>query len=130
VRTRSSTKTFPFFFPLGFSTPTGVIILSVGMPNSFSVYTRRFFFFTGPPLDFNGGALLFGGFRCFETPSLCGLVLFLLLRIPDLLAACLDFTVVVRDGAIVEIYGFVDRGKSFVEIYLVGGQAVSLGRII
>ena len=62
--------------------------------------------------------MLLGGFLCFETPSLCGLVLFLLLRMPDLLAACLDFTVVVRDGAIVEIYGVVDRETVVVEIYL------------
>ena len=54
---------------------------------------------------------------------------------PDLLAACLDFTVVVRDGAIVEIYGFVDRGemsRKYISsnIIFVGGQAVKVGRII
>lgn len=101
VPTLSSTNTLPFFFPRGFSTPTGVTMFSVGMPNSFSVYTLCFFLCAGPRTDFNGGALLLGGFLCFETPSLCGLLLFLLFRIPDLLAACLDFTVEVRDGAIV-----------------------------
>ena len=45
------------------------------------------------------------GFLDFETPSLCGLLLVLLFLIPDLFAACLDacldFTVDVREGAIV-----------------------------
>ena len=50
-RTLSSTKTLPFFFPRGFSTPTGVIILSFGNPNSLSVYTLRFFL-CGPCADF------------------------------------------------------------------------------
>ena len=76
-------------------------IFNAGIPNSFSVYVLRFFFSTGPPVDFNGGALLFGGFLCFETPSPCGLVLFLLFRMPDLFAACFGFTVEVREGAIV-----------------------------
>lgn len=41
--TWSSTNTFPFFFPFGKSTPTGVIIFNFGISNSFSVYTRFFF---------------------------------------------------------------------------------------
>jgi hypothetical protein len=46
--------------------------------------------------------LLFGFFDLdFETPSLWGLELVLLFLIPDLLVACFDFTVEVRDGAIV-----------------------------
>lgn len=36
MRTLSSTKTLPFFLPFGFSTPTGVIMLSFGMSSSFS----------------------------------------------------------------------------------------------
>ena len=100
ARTLSSTNTLPFSFPLGFSTPTGVTMFSVGMPNSFSVYTLFFFLCAGPSTDFNGGALLLGGFLFFETPSACGLLLFLLFLMPDLLAACFDFTVEVRDGAI------------------------------
>lgn len=40
----SSTKTLPFFLPFGFVTPAGVIMFSVGMPSSASVYTRFFFF--------------------------------------------------------------------------------------
>jgi len=43
--------------------------------------------------------LLLGGFLDFETPSLCGRVLVLLFRMPDLFAACLDFTVEVLEGA-------------------------------
>jgi hypothetical protein len=78
---------------------------------------RRFFFWTGPPLDFNGGALLLGGFRCFETPSPCGLLLVLLFRMPDLLAACLDFTVVVREGAIAGLHG-LGLGADVVETFL------------
>jgi hypothetical protein len=36
-------KIFPFFFPFGGCTPTGVTMLSFGMLSSFSVYARRFF---------------------------------------------------------------------------------------
>lgn len=104
MHTLSSTKTFPFFLPFGFSTPTGVIIFSAGIPNSFSVYTLLFFFSVArfPALfcGLGGGPLLFG-FLLFETPSPCGLLAVLLFRIPDLLVACLDFTVDVREGAIV-----------------------------
>ena len=40
----SSTKILPFFFPLGFCTPTGVIMFKVGRPSSLSVYVRACFF--------------------------------------------------------------------------------------
>jgi hypothetical protein len=76
-------------------------MFSAGMPSSFSVYTLFFFFCVGPPADFNGGALLFGGFLCLETPSPCGFPACLLFLMPDLFAACLDFTVDVREGAMI-----------------------------
>jgi hypothetical protein len=103
--TLSSTKTFPFFVPFGVSTPIGVIVFKAGIPSSFSVYTLLFFFnvarFPALFCGFGGGPLLCGFFDLdFETPSLCGFELVLLLRIPDLLAACLDFIVEVREGAI------------------------------
>ena len=63
--TWSSTNTFPFFFPFGNSTPTGVIIFSFGIPSSFSVYTRFFFLVGAADLVFcclGGGPLDF-----FET---------------------------------------------------------------
>ena len=66
-RTASSTKTLPFFFPVGASTPTGVIVLSFGIPSSSSVYVRGFFFL-GTDLEdlvfccFGGGA-----FELFDT---------------------------------------------------------------
>lgn len=63
--TWSSTNTFPFFFPFGNSTPTGVIIFNFGIPNSFSVYTRCFFLVGTADLVFcclGGGPLGF-----FET---------------------------------------------------------------
>jgi hypothetical protein len=49
------------------------------------------------------------GFLDLETPSDCGLEEDLELRIPDLLAACLDFTVLVREGAIVQVGELVER---------------------
>ena len=52
---------------------------------------------------FGGGPLPFG-FRCFETPSLCGFPLLLLFLIPDLFAACFDLTVDVLEGAIVVLW--------------------------
>ena len=70
--TESSTKTFPFFFPFGKSTPTGVIILSFGIPNSSSVYIR-FFFFAGRAAGLvfcclGGGAFSFLEIRVFDVP--------------------------------------------------------------
>lgn len=78
-------------------------MLSAGIPNSFSVYTLLFFLrvaklpagFCG----FGGGPLPFGFFD-FTTPSFWGFAFPLLFRIPDLLVACFDLTVDVRDGAI------------------------------
>lgn len=66
MHTLSSTKTLPFFFPRGFSTPTGVIIFSFGKPNSFSVYTLRFFF-NGPVVDFVFCCFGGGAFTFFDT---------------------------------------------------------------
>ena len=43
------------------------------------------------------------GFFILETPSFWGLLLVLLFRIPDLFAACFDFTVEVREGAMVVV---------------------------
>lgn len=106
AQTLSSTKTFPFFFPFGFSTPIGVIIFNAGISNSFSVYTFLLFFNVGrlPALfcGFGGRPLPFG-FLDFETPSFSGLELDLLFLIPDLFVACFDFTVDVREGAIVSM---------------------------
>ena len=67
MRTLSSTKTLPFFFPRGFSTPTGVIMFSFGKPSSFSVYTFRFFFFCGPVADFVFCCFGGGAFGFFDT---------------------------------------------------------------
>ncbi len=68
----SSTKTFPFFFPFGASTPTGVIIFSFGIPNSLSVYVHFFFFGLGIAdfvfCCFGGGAL--ANFDFFEMREL------------------------------------------------------------
>lgn len=83
ARTLSSTKTLPFFFPRGFSTPTGVIMFSFGKPSSFSVYTLRFFF-CGPFVDFvfccfGGGAFTFFDTRFFVlAPRAPGLLEILL----------------------------------------------------
>lgn len=43
------------------------------------------------------------GFFVLETPSFWGLLLVLLFRIPDLFAACFDFTVEDREGAMVVV---------------------------
>jgi len=94
-----------------------VVLLDVMMPGLdgwrvvealFRSRNPRFFFnvarFPALFCGFGGGPLPFG-FLDFETPSLCGLLLVLLFLIPDLFAACLDacldFTVDVREGAIV-----------------------------
>ena len=118
INTLSSTKTFPFFLPFGFSTPTGVIIFKAGMPSSFSVYILLFFFKVARfPLlfcGFGGGPLACGFLELpldLETPSGWGLELVLLLRMPDLLAACLDFTVEVLEGAILPVTSDVAEGE-------------------
>lgn len=105
--TRSSTKTLPFFLPLGFCTPTGVMVFSFGMSNSFSVYTRFFLFFmsaerTGRPLIWVAGLGPLG-FLDLRTPSDCGLLADLLPLMPELLAACLFFTVRVRETPILSV---------------------------
>jgi len=43
------------------------------------------------------------GFLVLEIPSFWGLLLVLLFRIPDLFAACFDFMVEVREGAMVMV---------------------------
>ena len=112
--TLSSTKTLPFFFPRGFTTPTGVIMFNCGSPSSSAVnfLFLCFFifnlnasagFFSLSCFDADGGAaaaVLLGGFLvllgALSTPAA---------RFAPLLdvfvAACLFFTVFVRDGAIV-----------------------------
>jgi hypothetical protein len=86
-------------------------MFSAGISNSFSVYTLLFFFnvarFPALFCGFGGGPLLFGFFD-FETPSFWGFELVLLFLIPDLLVACLDFTVEVREGAIVNLCDEMD----------------------
>lgn len=47
----SSTNVLPFFCPLGFAMPAGMILFSAGMSSSFSVYTRFFFLFMPFLLD-------------------------------------------------------------------------------
>ena len=104
--TLSSTKTFPFFLPLGFVTPTGVIILSFGIPSSSSVYVFFLGFFSSAARFFSlswtaatGPGL--PGFLGLETPPVDDF-----LPPPeslDLGAACLFFTVRVREGAIATV---------------------------
>lgn len=99
ARTRSSTKTFPFFLPLGFSTPTGVTMFNSGMPSSLSVYTFFFFFFKRSLAIWpgrTGGFLPSFVFLALTTGSLSGRCADLLFLMPEFLAACLFLTVFVR----------------------------------
>ncbi|RCI08154.1 hypothetical protein L249_6222 [Ophiocordyceps polyrhachis-furcata BCC 54312] len=57
--------TLPFFFPGGFTTPTGVIMFSFGIPNSSSVYV----FFLG---FFERAAAIFLSFSCFDGGAAFG----------------------------------------------------------
>jgi hypothetical protein len=99
-------KILPFFFPLGFVTPTGVIMLSFGIPSSASVYTFDLRFLCSAAavcgrtwLAGVGFPPLFG-FRGRTIELLTGARADLLVEMPDLLAACLFLTVLVRVGAI------------------------------
>lgn len=85
--TWSSTNTFPFFFPFGSSTPTGVIIFNFGIASSLSVYTR-FFFLTGAvdlvfcclgggPLSFLDTLLIVFAPKALDFPELLEFLAFL-----------------------------------------------------
>ena len=61
--TLSSTNVFPFFFPLGLTTPTGVIAFNLGRSSSVSVYSLLCFFFRFDGSLSGFGLTCFGGGR-------------------------------------------------------------------